>query len=102
MCRFIRAGGIFVCEWRGSLGVARQGGEFAGPIARPKARAEFDLAIVSVLLDAGAGPQWRYHDATTGSSIGRSEGLALASLAMFLGGAFSAGPRDPLRADADA
>ena len=31
-----------------------------------RARAEFDLAIVSVLLDAGAGPDWRYQDAATG------------------------------------
>jgi Protein of unknown function (DUF1688) len=67
-----------------------------------RARAEFDLAIVSVLLDAGAGPTWRYRDAVTGQSIGRSEGLALASLDMFAGGAFSADARDPFRVDADA
>ncbi len=54
-----------------------------------RARAAFDLAIVSVLLDAGAGPQWRYRDAATGESIGRSEGLALASLDMFAHGVFS-------------
>src|SRR5260370_35593872 len=66
-----------------------------------RARAEFDLAIVSVFLDAGAGPSWRYHDPKTGSAIGRSEGLGLASLAMFAGGAFSADPREPLRVDAD-
>jgi hypothetical protein len=65
-----------------------------------RARAEFDLAIVSVFLDAGAGPSWRYHDAITGSAVGRSEGLGLASLAMFAGGAFSADPLDPLRVDA--
>jgi hypothetical protein len=65
-----------------------------------RARAEFDLAIVSVFLDAGAGPSWRYHDPKTGSAIGRSEGLGLASLAMFAGGAFSADPREPLRVDA--
>jgi len=66
-----------------------------------RARAEFDLAIISVLLDAGAGPVWRYHDAVTGERIGRSEGLALASLDMFAGGAFSADARDPFRVDAD-
>jgi hypothetical protein len=66
-----------------------------------RARAEFDLAIVSVFLDAGAGPSWRYHDPKTGSAIGRSEGLGLASLAMFAGGAFSADPLEPLRVDAD-
>jgi len=69
------------------------------PAARP--RAEFDLAMVSVFLDAGAGPSWRYHDPVTGSAIGRSEGLGLASLAMFTSGVFSSDPRQPLRADAD-
>jgi hypothetical protein len=66
-----------------------------------RARAEFDLAIISVLLDAGAGPVWRYRDAATGQSIGRSEGLALASLDMFASGAFSSDARDPFRVDAD-
>ena len=70
------------------------------PDRAARARAEFDLAIVSVFLDAGAGPAWRYHDPKTGSAIGRSEGLGLASLAMFAGGAFSADPLEPLRADA--
>lgn len=64
------------------------------------ARAAFDLAIVSVLLDAGAGARWAYHDANSDSTIGRSEGLALASLAMFADGAFSADSGDPLRVDA--
>ena len=67
-----------------------------------RARAAFDLAIVSVLLDAGAGPQWRYRDAATGDSIGRSEGLALASLDMFAHGVFSCAADNPLRADAAA
>ena len=71
-----------------------------GPTRSARARAEFDLAIVSVLLDAGAGKDWRYDDAATGLSIGRSEGLAIASLRMFTAGAFSADPNDPLRADA--
>jgi len=70
--------------------------------AAQRARAEFDLAIVSVLLDAGAGTRWRYRDPATGTSVGRSEGLALASLAMFLGGAFSSNPGEPLRADGTA
>lgn len=68
--------------------------------AAARARAEFDLAIVSVLLDAGAGPAWRYNDALTGVALGRSEGLALASLRMFERGVFSSDPRNPLRADA--
>ena len=70
------------------------------PDRAARARAEFDLAIVSVFLDAGAGPAWRYHDPKTGSAIGRSEGLGLASLAMFAGGSFSADAIQPLRADA--
>jgi hypothetical protein len=65
-----------------------------------RARAEFDLAMVSVLLDAGAGPAWRYGDPVTGAKIGRSEGLALASLDMFARGAFSARNDEPLRVDA--
>ncbi len=69
--------------------------------AAERARAAFDLAVVSVLLDAGAGPQWRYRDAASGQSIGRSEGLALASLAMFAQGAFSSNPQQPLQADAE-
>jgi Protein of unknown function (DUF1688) len=66
-----------------------------------RARAEFDLAIVSVLLDAGAGAAWRYRDGPSGKAIGRSEGLAIASLDMFANGAFSSDARDPLRVDAD-
>lgn len=66
-----------------------------------RARAEFDLAIVSVLLDAGAGAAWRYRDAVTGHDIGRSEGLAIASLDMFANGLFSRDARAPFRADAD-
>ncbi|RMG12181.1 MAG: DUF1688 family protein [Planctomycetota bacterium] len=63
------------------------------------ARARIDLAVVSVLLDAGAGPRWRYTDAA-GHTLGRSEGLAVASLELFLAGAFSSDPAAPLRADA--
>jgi hypothetical protein len=65
-----------------------------------RARAEFDLAIVSVLLDAGAGAAWRYRDAASGKAIGRSEGLAIASLDMIASGVFSADSENPCRADA--
>jgi hypothetical protein len=67
--------------------------------AAARARAEFDLAIVSVLLDAGAGAAWRYREAD-GAISSRSEGLGIASLDMFASGLFSARPDDPLRADA--
>ena len=66
------------------------------------ARIECELAITSVLLDAGAGPEWRYRDAKTGVDYRRSEGLALASLDLYLNGAFSSDPKHPLRADAEA
>lgn len=65
-----------------------------------RARAEFDLAIVSVLLDAGAGPGWSYNDKQTGRTLSRSEGLAIASLRMFEAGAFSVTEDDPWRVDA--
>jgi hypothetical protein len=66
-----------------------------------RGRAAYDLAIVSVLLDAGAGPDWRFTDPQTGLVSSRSEGLGMASLRMFEAGAFSADPDDPLRADAE-
>jgi hypothetical protein len=50
-------------------------------------RAAFDLVIPSVLLDAGAGPDWRYRDAATGAELSRSEGLGVASLRMWESGA---------------
>jgi hypothetical protein len=70
--------------------------------AAERGRAAYDLAIVSVLLDAGAGPDWSYRDVVTGKQVARSEGLALASLDMFAAGLFSSDPAQPLRADAAA
>lgn len=70
--------------------------------ADARGRAAYDLAIVSVLLDAGAGSEWRYQDKVSGRAIGRSEGLALASLDMFAAGLFSSDPSDPYRVDAKA
>ena len=80
---------------------ARLAASVKWPAAAARARAEFDLAIVSVLLDAGAGAAWRYRDKASGNAIGRSEGLAVASLDMFASGVFSADARDPYRVDAD-
>jgi hypothetical protein len=70
--------------------------------ADERARAKLDLAVTSVLLDAGAGPDWRYREAETGMALGRSEGLAVASLRLFAGGFFSADRAAPARADAGA
>jgi hypothetical protein len=74
----------------------------AGADADERARAWVDLIVVSVLLDAGAGDAWRFREPGTELSIGRSEGLAVASLHAFRAGRFSADPARPLRVDADA
>jgi hypothetical protein len=66
------------------------------------ARARIDLAVVSVLLDAGAGPGWHFHEAESGQILSRSEGLAVASLRAMQAGLFSADPAEPWRADAAA
>jgi hypothetical protein len=66
------------------------------------ARRRIDLAVVSVLLDAGAGPDWSYREPGTGETYARSEGLGIASLHMFANGAFSRDAKgDPLRVDAE-
>ncbi|NED68192.1 URC4/urg3 family protein, partial [Streptomyces sp. SID10244] len=61
-----------------------------------------DLAVISVLLDAGAGPDWTFHETVTGLRIARSEGLAVASWHAFVAGLFSSDPRRPLQVDATA
>ncbi|MBI3707919.1 MAG: URC4/urg3 family protein [Proteobacteria bacterium] len=65
-----------------------------------KLRIRFDLAITSVLLDAGAGAVWSFREAATGQVHARSEGLAVASFEMFTRGLFAELPRDGFRADA--
>jgi hypothetical protein len=64
-----------------------------------QAKIKFDLAIVSVLLDAGAGADWQYCEPETGQVYRRSEGLAIASLRMFCQGVFSSNPDFPWQAD---
>jgi hypothetical protein len=73
----------------------------AGRSPSDVARARIDLTVVSVLLDAGAGPGWRYREGT-GETYSRSEGLAVASLRAFVAGVFSDATTDPLRVDARA
>ncbi|ARG96678.1 URC4/urg3 family protein [Legionella micdadei] len=60
----------------------------------------YELVIISVLLDAGAGKHWHYREMTTGQAYSRSEGLAIASLTLYLSGIFSAVIGQPLRVDA--
>jgi hypothetical protein len=50
------------------------------------ARRVVDVIVVSVLLDAGAGDHWKFTE--NGVAIGRSEGLAIASLSAFNAGVF--------------
>ncbi|MFC3684021.1 URC4/urg3 family protein [Hydrogenophaga luteola] len=68
--------------------------------AATRARAQIDLVLVSVLLDAGAGPDWSWLEAASGQRFARSEGLGVASFHAFLGGLFSSDPQQPLRVDA--
>lgn len=86
-----------------------------------KARRLIDLVLVSVLLDAGAGNAWSYQEKVTTkeetikgdipplfagsrhSVYTRSEGLGIASLAMFQSGVFAREPASqPHRVDAQA
>src|SRR5687767_9795190 len=64
--RHFSAGGI--PRWGTVMRAARWTDEGA------MARAAFDLAIVSVLLAAGAGGTWRYEEGRTGETYARSEG----------------------------
>ncbi|HMA08691.1 MAG TPA: DUF1688 family protein, partial [Ramlibacter sp.] len=64
-----------------------------------RGHAMIDLAFVSVLLDAGAGPDWKYVEPATGKTFTRSEGLAVASFHAFVAGLFSSDRNRPLQAD---
>lgn len=91
--RHFEAGGID--RWQQLAAVA-------GLRGSERARTRIDLVIPSVLLDAGAGPDWRYIDQTNAVELARSEGLGVASLALFASGALSAERDQPLRTDASA
>ena len=65
-------------------------------------RVQCDLVIVSVLLDAGAGEDWRYVEPGSGETLARSEGLAVASVDLFASGLLSGDSSSPFRADAEA
>lgn len=63
--------------------------DLAGLPPIERARSLTDLVVVSVLVDAGAGTAWRYREPGTGVTLGRSEGLAVASLAWVKSGVLS-------------
>ncbi|WWC87881.1 uncharacterized protein L201_002779 [Kwoniella dendrophila CBS 6074] len=68
-----------------------------------RASSLIDLYLVSVLLDAGAGPNWSYTERDFNYNIswkgGRSEGLAVASYHMFIDGLFSSDKNKKFRVD---
>ncbi|HEY9782804.1 MAG TPA: URC4/urg3 family protein [Leptolyngbyaceae cyanobacterium] len=72
----------------------------AGVSAVEKTRVKFDLAIISVLLDAGAGNSWQYYEQESDRAFGRSEGLAVASFRLFCHGYLSTNEEWLLQADA--
>jgi hypothetical protein len=97
--RHFEAGGV---DRSGQLDAA-----LADASTAEKARARIDLALVSVLLDAGAGADWRYREkreSTPGQQTEheytRSEGLGVASFHAFMSGLFSSDAGQPLQADA--
>ena len=94
----------FHSRWRHFTAGGVDRAALVAPGADPaeRARARLDLAVVSVLLDAGAGPGWACREAETGLVVSRSEGLAVASLRAMQAGLFSADPANPWRADAAA
>lgn len=90
--RHFEAGGID--RWRALAG------KLHGCDPTEVARLRIELCTVSVLLDAGAGPDWKFREPATGLVLSRSEGLAVAGLHAFCSGLFSADPIHKLRADA--
>ena len=83
-------------------GLDRAGEILRGLDARERARTSYDLVITSVLLDAGAGPGWKFRErvGTQEHVWSRSEGLAVASVALFRTGLMSGEKNQLLRADA--
>ncbi|WVW80139.1 hypothetical protein I302_102114 [Kwoniella bestiolae CBS 10118] len=68
-----------------------------------RASSLIDLYLVSVLLDAGAGPDWVYTETDKEGEViwkgGRSEGLAVASYHMFVEGLFSSDGQNKFQVD---
>lgn len=93
--RHFEAGGVN--RW---MMLAREHGLHEQAARLERARSRVDLAVISVLLDAGAGPSWQFQDQPTGQTLVRSEGLGVASLRWWAAGAMSSDPHQPCRADA--
>ena len=94
-------------RWRhfGAGGIDRAAqldARMAGADKAEMARTRIDLVVISVLLDAGAGPEWGHVEGGGGRRYLRSEGLAVATFNGFMAGHFSSDLRAPLRVDAKA
>lgn len=71
------------------------------PNANELGKILYELVIISVFLDAGAGASWNFKEQSTQMSYSRSEGLALASLNLYQQGMLSNDPTNPYRVDAE-
>ena len=96
----------FHSRWRhfqcpGIDGIRRIHSALSGKTKFERLIAKLDLAIISVLLDAGAGSKWKYCDSKTGITVKASEGLAIASCQLFLEGFFSQNSRVPLKVNSE-
>ncbi|HET6337357.1 MAG TPA: DUF1688 family protein [Polyangiales bacterium] len=84
-------------------GIRRSGQLMAAIAHHPQAeqsRLLIDVVLTSVLLDAGAGTSWHYSEPCANLRLGRSEGLAVASLAWVKSGALSS-RGEPYEVDAE-
>jgi Protein of unknown function (DUF1688) len=84
-------------------GIRRSAQLMAAIAHHPKdeqARLLIDVVLTSVLLDAGAGTAWHYSEPCVNLRLGRSEGLAVASLAWIRTGALSS-RHQPYEVDAE-
>jgi hypothetical protein len=57
---------------------------FPAEYAKLDLESQIELVVISVLLDAGTGPDWKYLDPQTNTTHSKSEGLGLASYAMYI------------------
>lgn len=93
-----RAGGIERAQQFDSLFAEKNSLGNGSVDSLEKLRAQLDLVITSVLLDAGAGSQWSYLEPSSKIIFNRSEGLGVASYHMFCSGVMSSDKKS-LRAD---
>ncbi|WP_421535130.1 DUF1688 family protein [Pseudomonas marginalis] len=64
-----------------------------------RTRAQIDLTLVSVLIDACAGPDWKCVEPASGQIFMRCEGLGVRRFHVFTAGLFSSDATRPLQAN---